>query len=392
MNTRLLRLVRFAVLLATIFGTTVSAFPGGLRDEARNLAGGKSTWKLVGFLSGSGGMFKGDNDLKGTVNFARSSNGEYLTTFPADAEWISFRTKDWQVQGLMKYQDLRRVIDAREGNFEPNIDVLLLDKRKGLDKHTWTKGNVLSRSGAVEDPWISLEGGHYDGINNEMIVWGENGYGAGTHQNLKNKHGGMEIEVFADWSKSQNPTTPTSPPKTSGKKMVEVTGVTCIQPSAGVDHTLNTILEVYKKIASVAARIGGPIASAYLGNGLIETGAVAYADFLDSSPELKELARVSDGSPDDFYMADRYGNVLMDAVKMSSQQYIQLSIKRPIDKTFFAVYLMEKDDFGGFWDSGDDNMGYYPVNVQHPVGEFSQIIVEQKESSAYTLHYRVYYE
>jgi len=33
-----------------------------------------------------------------------------------------------------------------------------------------TMGNVISRAGALEDPWISMEGDHFYAVDNQRIV------------------------------------------------------------------------------------------------------------------------------------------------------------------------------------------------------------------------------
>ena len=38
---------------------------------------------------------------------------------------------------------------------------------------TTTQGDVLSRSGPAEDPWIVLSGSHGDGVSAGLVLWGE---------------------------------------------------------------------------------------------------------------------------------------------------------------------------------------------------------------------------
>jgi hypothetical protein len=45
-----------------------------------------------------------------------------------------------------------------------------------------------------EDPWLSLSGGHYDGISNQLIIWGESDL-RGDQSALKNSHGGINLYI-----------------------------------------------------------------------------------------------------------------------------------------------------------------------------------------------------
>ena len=60
-------------------------------------------------------------------------------------------------------------------------------------------GNVLSRSSATEDPWISISGTHASGVSNGLIVWGENNWPGGSstngHLTLKNNNDGVNVYV-----------------------------------------------------------------------------------------------------------------------------------------------------------------------------------------------------
>src|SRR5258705_8872907 len=62
------------------------------------------------------------------------------------------------------------------------------------DAETTTIGNVLSRNGLAEDPWISLQGDHGAGIFNHQIIWGEADY-AGPHTELLQAHDGINVFV-----------------------------------------------------------------------------------------------------------------------------------------------------------------------------------------------------
>jgi hypothetical protein len=57
--------------------------------------------------------------------------------------------------------------------------------------------NVLNRyntnQGAVEDPWIGFEGGHFDNI--PKMMYGEGGFGWASHVAFKNANGGVNVFI-----------------------------------------------------------------------------------------------------------------------------------------------------------------------------------------------------
>ena len=157
-------------------------------------------WDLVAHMSNSGGMFGGNGELMPGYSFGTfdpnpvASTPDFQRAFPVVADKILFITGDRSVWGIADYGDLRALIDARGSDqFGTNLTFTI-----GVNGVTYnTIGNVLSRPGVAEDPWISMDGHHNDGIANQRIVWGETNYGAGTHQALKNSHGGINVYIKA---------------------------------------------------------------------------------------------------------------------------------------------------------------------------------------------------
>ncbi len=154
-------------------------------------------WELVAHMSNLGGMFDGNGDLAPTYSYGTfvanpaASTPDFQREFPVVAEQILFITGDHSIWAIADYGEMRALIDARAGVFPPNL--AFETGVNGVISNT--SGNVLSR-GALEDPWISMDGDHSAGINNQRIVWGENDY-PGTHKNLKNNHGGINVYVKA---------------------------------------------------------------------------------------------------------------------------------------------------------------------------------------------------
>lgn len=153
-------------------------------------------WELVAHMSGIGGMFDGNGELQPGYSYGSfvasptAATPDFARAFPVVAGEILFITGDFSVWGIANYADLRTAIDARSGTFAPNLAFEV-----GINGVIYnTIGNVLSRNGFAEDPWISIEGDHIYAVNNSRIVWGENDYN-GTHTTLKNTHGGLNVFV-----------------------------------------------------------------------------------------------------------------------------------------------------------------------------------------------------
>jgi hypothetical protein len=160
-------------------------------------------WVLVAHMSNSDGMFDGDGDLRNDYsagNFVAdptATTPDFQRAFPVHAEEIMFITGDHSVWAVADYGDLRTVIDARGGDSSPNLDF-----KVGVNGDvTNTTGNVLSRDGNLEDPWITIDGSHSDGLSNHRIVWGEANWGPGSqHAALKDNHGGINVYVKGNTS------------------------------------------------------------------------------------------------------------------------------------------------------------------------------------------------
>lgn len=160
-------------------------------------------WEVVAHMNGfSSIMFGGNCQLFSSCIFQQQNynsnpsagTGDFQIVFPVVAEEILFITGDKAIWGITNYNELRNLIDGADGNFDPNIAFEI-----GVNGNiSNTMGNILSRSGVREDPWISLQGGHFDGITNGMIAWGEDRFNNdAAHETLKNSHGGINVYVRA---------------------------------------------------------------------------------------------------------------------------------------------------------------------------------------------------
>lgn len=176
----------------------VLALSGTGVASASPLAVGNWT-QVARIADDGGGMFDGDGQLLSTYSYgtktanALTQNSDFQIAFDVyDAMEILFITGDEQIWGKTRYADLRAVIDAYGGNLSgTNIQ---FDARVNGVEQT-TLGNVLSRVGFVEDPWISLLGNHFNGVSNGYILWGENDYYSASHVALKEASGGINVFV-----------------------------------------------------------------------------------------------------------------------------------------------------------------------------------------------------
>jgi len=155
-------------------------------------------WQLVAHMSNTGGMFDGAGELAAGYSFGTfvanptGATADFQRAFPAPADKILFITGDRSTWGIADYDELRTLIDARGGDFGSNITFeALINGVQGT-----VTGNVLSRGGVSEDPWITLRGSHWDGINNDLIIWGESNYFA-AHSDLKNTRGGIDVYILS---------------------------------------------------------------------------------------------------------------------------------------------------------------------------------------------------
>jgi hypothetical protein len=181
-------LLAAAATLAAPAAHAVFAIPASPLDQ-----GG---WTLAAHMSNTGGMFDGQGELSfaqayGTaVASPTASTPDFSIAISAPISRILFITGDRSVWAMADYGALITQIQARAGYFGANIDFTL-----GLNGMvSQVQGNVLSRGGVSEDPWITYAPEHFAGINSNAILWGEGDYFA-AHSNLKNSAGGLNVYV-----------------------------------------------------------------------------------------------------------------------------------------------------------------------------------------------------
>jgi len=156
------------------------------------------SWFQIARMSDSDlGAFDGDGAFDPNYSF-----GAFVSSLQSDdfhrpfdvysGMEILFITGDEQIWGKTSYLELWNEIQSFSNNlfgtnitFEAHIS--------GTDMIT--AGNILSRSGITEDPWISLVGSHVSGVQNSMIIWGERDYLSPPHNAIKNYHDGINVFV-----------------------------------------------------------------------------------------------------------------------------------------------------------------------------------------------------
>lgn len=191
MSRRALTLIAAAsALMAAPAAHAVFAIPASPLDQ-----GG---WTLAAHMSNQGGMFDGQGELSfaqayGTaVASPLASTPDFSVAISAPITRILFITGDRSVWAMADYTALVTQIQARAGFFGGNVDFTV-----GINGVvSQVRGNVLSRPGVSEDPWITYAPDHFTGINSNAIIWGESDYFA-AHSNLKNSAGGINVYVQA---------------------------------------------------------------------------------------------------------------------------------------------------------------------------------------------------
>lgn len=158
------------------------------------------SWYQVARMSDSDlGMFDGNGDLNSTYTYGTFTNvlqsEDFQRPFDVYAGMeILFITGDLTTWGKTSYSALRSLIDAHGVDVLPNITF-----EAGINGISQTTtGNVLSRVGSPEDPWVSLSGDHFSAIASSLILWGESDWGAAGptgHAALKNAHQGVNVYV-----------------------------------------------------------------------------------------------------------------------------------------------------------------------------------------------------
>mmetsp|Transcript_45118 Transcript_45118/g.66389 ORF Transcript_45118/g.66389 Transcript_45118/m.66389 type:complete len:1378 (-) Transcript_45118:165-4298(-) len=157
-------------------------------------------WTLVAHMDNTDNqMFLGNSNLGRFYSFGTPvENPTYNTPdfqimFPFDPKEIMFITGDESHWAVTDYQTLLHLIESESGDESPNIEFLVYINGNVEE----TRGNVLSRTGFPQDPWISMKGSHADAMNNGFIIWGDNFDMADSHHHdyLKVNHGGVNVFV-----------------------------------------------------------------------------------------------------------------------------------------------------------------------------------------------------
>lgn len=184
-----MRTVRAAALLLGLLFT--AGFANGTSATPLDIG----SWLQVARIApGDGGMFNGNGDLLPTYSFGTYSSVLQSTDFEIPFSvytgmQILFITGDNLYWGQTSYSALRALIDAKSGDFNPNISFSA--GINGVEQNTI--GNVLSRTVNTEDPWIGLSGSHSNAADNGLMLWGESNYPA--HNALKDAHNGINVFV-----------------------------------------------------------------------------------------------------------------------------------------------------------------------------------------------------
>ena len=186
-------------------GLAVSLFVAFAGHAAASpLASGN--WLQVGNMSAGGGMFGGNCDLSATCNYgAAGSAGDFWPSFETFAgQQILFVTGNDQIWARAAYSDVISIVTAIAGVYDPNIT--WTDAGLGGVSIGSVVGNILSRPGAVTDPWITLRGRHcahqtgtpFPGSDDcNLVLWGEGNWSSPVHESLKNASGGVQVYVSA---------------------------------------------------------------------------------------------------------------------------------------------------------------------------------------------------
>ena len=187
----LIRHCSLGVLFALALTAGASASP---------LSGGG--WTQVGLAQADGNLFNGNCnlDLSGACTF--NDGRDYWRAMPSATEML-FVTGDDQYWGQASYASVRGLITAAAGDFTPNLT--WIDAGRNGASIGAATGNILSRTGISEDPWVTLEGPHCAHLSNTApcneVLWGETAYTSpnGAHYNLQGQHGGLQV-----WARNSN--------------------------------------------------------------------------------------------------------------------------------------------------------------------------------------------
>jgi hypothetical protein len=128
----------------------------------------QNDWVLVAHMSDTGGMFAGRTKLKADVSFGSFVENPLFETADFQREFPFIPTKIKLVTGnkahsvIYDWEKFRSVIDTCDASsFNANIDI----QYSSDEENTYhaAQGNILSRCGAAEDPWIDLSDKHCSG-------------------------------------------------------------------------------------------------------------------------------------------------------------------------------------------------------------------------------------
>jgi hypothetical protein len=165
---------------------------------------GFNDWQIVAHISNKGGMFDGDSNLSPSFKYGSfvpnptPETPDFYRPFPFSnpGTKILFITGNRKYWIMADYEKLQTIINAKKGDFTPNLSFEAGINGKALK----TNGNVLFRESNSEDPWISIEGEHFQGVANGLIIWGENDYN--DHLKLKEENGGIDVFIRKSDKKS----------------------------------------------------------------------------------------------------------------------------------------------------------------------------------------------
>ncbi|UTW64117.1 T9SS type A sorting domain-containing protein [bacterium SCSIO 12741] len=150
-------------------------------------------WMLVAHQKNTGAFAPYNSNLSPTFNYGtyvadpKASTDFYRSYSNVSHDQLMFASGD-NAKWLVLDPTCARAVT---GTQSPNCQVIA-SGGTGITAGGYT--NVLFRSSQPEDPWIGGEGSHSNNIFNGML-WGENGWGPGTHGSYKNAHQGLNLFV-----------------------------------------------------------------------------------------------------------------------------------------------------------------------------------------------------
>jgi len=144
-------------------------------------------------MSASGGMFNGNCNLLSTCDYTLDGDGDFWSSFTTFAgQEMLFITGDGSTWASGNYAAIEAIVTAAAGVFTPNIswtDAGL----GGTSLGGGIVGNILTRPGVLEDPWVTFQGSHCES-GCSQILWGENNF-IGSHTLLSSTSQGVQVYV-----------------------------------------------------------------------------------------------------------------------------------------------------------------------------------------------------